>query len=693
LWVNTLGLRAPRLDTFTLNRAVEKLKEWSCPLRQVGENMWVLAPVMLPVIGNGVLGRLNIKRTLMTIRRATRRLEMNRPIFWSSIPTVADYVGHLDEAAVVYYVTDDYHLWPGGDSENIKLADRRLTERADLIFPCSEALVTSHRSETGRTILLPHGVDFDHFSQQSDEPQQLRDIPHPRACFSGLIYEKIDQQSLYTLVTQMPELQLVMIGPVKTNVDRLAAKPNVHFLGPKPYQELPAYLQAMDVLLLPYVVDDSLRSSGPVKIRECLATGKPTAARRLPDLEGLADLIHLYDEPANLIPAVRSAMAAASPELSARMRHRVRGESWDSRVEIIMKELATLNDSSRADSADQTTVTTSTDMPDWNGYLQHHPRSGVFNDARWGRLMHDVYANAAYYLTATRYGRIVGVLALVLKRSRFFGSYLCSLPYFDASGILADDDDSAAALLAEARRLVHTLGVKWAELRHVQAIGHNLPCRTDKVTLQMPLPEGADVLWKTLKASVRNQVRKAERSGMTVHHGGLEHLDEFFDVYVQNMRDLGSPPHCRRFFQTIFERFPEAATLLVVRFADRPAAAGLLLTDKQGAHVPWAASDWRLKPFCPNMLLYWSMLRFACEHGAKHFDFGRSTRDSGTYRFKKQWGAAEQSLYWQYLLAPGEDVPDLRPDSPKYRLMVACWRRLPVGLARRLGPHVLARLS
>jgi FemAB-related protein (PEP-CTERM system-associated) len=267
------------------------------------------------------------------------------------------------------------------------------------------------------------------------------------------------------------------------------------------------------------------------------------------------------------------------------------------------------------------------------------------------------------------------------------------LPYFDASGILADDDDSAAALLAEARRLVHTLGVKWAELRHVQAIGHNLPCRTDKVTLQMPLPEGADVLWKTLKASVRNQVRKAERSGMTVHHGGLEHLDEFFDVYVQNMRDLGSPPHCRRFFQTIFERFPEAATLLVVRFDDHPAAAGLLLTDKQGMHVPWAASDWRLKPFCPNMLLYWSMLRFACEHGAKHFDFGRSTRDSGTYRFKKQWGAAEQSLYWQYLLAPGEDVPDLRPDSPKYRLMVACWRRLPVGLARRLGPHVVARLS
>jgi len=92
-------------------------------------------------------------------------------------------------------------------------------------------------------------------------------------------------------------------------------------------------------------------------------------------------------------------------------------------------------------------------------------------------------------------------------------------------------------------------------------------------------------------------------------------------------------------------------------------------------------------------VLYWAMLEDACRMGAAAFDFGRSTRDSGTYVFKKQWGCDEVPLVWEYLLPPGGSLPELRPDSSKYRLMVACWRKLPVGAARLIGPYLISKLS
>ena len=133
----------------------------------------------------------------------------------------------------------------------------------------------------------------------------------------------------------------------------------------------------------------------------------------------------------------------------------------------------------------------------------------------------------------------------------------------------------------------------------------------------------------------------------------MELLDEFFAIYVRTMRDLGSPPHGRRFFAKILDGFGSAVRLFVVHLGERPVAASLVLADPHGVHVPWSGSDRRVRDMCGNVLLYWSMLSDACKKGAKSFDFGRSTRDSGTHTFKKQWGAVDVPLYWHYLL-PGE---------------------------------------
>ena len=343
--------------------------------------------------------------------------------------------------------------------------------------------------------------------------------------------------------------------------------------------------------------------------------------------------------------------------------------------------------------AGSVTIDVSNDPPPWDAYLACAPGATLLHDPRWGLVMREAYGNRPYYLTARRGGEVAGVLQLVLQRSLLFGTHLASLPYFDAAGTLADDGTATDALLAEAGALRSEVGAAWVELRHEALLPGDLLSRDDKLTLRLPLPSDADALWESFKPKVRNQVRKAEREDLLLHGSGEATLDEFHAVYCRTMRDLGSPPHSRRFFEIIHAHFGDAVRLFAVREGETTLAASFTLTDATAMRVPWAAADWRFRQRNANMLLYWGMLKDACEGGAPCFDFGRSTRDSGTHRFKKQWGAEEVPLCWQYLMAEGRNPPEIDPDSLKYRFLVGAWRRLPVFAARLIGPRIIRKLS
>jgi len=343
--------------------------------------------------------------------------------------------------------------------------------------------------------------------------------------------------------------------------------------------------------------------------------------------------------------------------------------------------------------AEPVAVSVSTDPPAWDTYLARAAQATLLHDPRWGLVMREAYGNRPYYLTARRGKEVAGVLQLVLQKSLLFGTHLASLPYFDAAGILADDGAATDALLAEASAVRAETRAAWVELRHESPLLPDLPSRDDKLTLRLALGGGAEALWERFKPKVRNQVRKAQRENLSLHGPGEATLEEFHAVYCRTMRDLGSPPHRQRFFEVIRAHFGDAVRLFAVRGGERTVAASFTLTDAAGVRVPWAAADRRFRQRNANMLLYWGMLKDACERGARCFDFGRSTRDSGTHRFKRQWGADEVPLVWHYLLAEGGDVPDLRPESGKYRFLTGVWRRLPVGVARLVGPRLIAKLS
>lgn len=333
------------------------------------------------------------------------------------------------------------------------------------------------------------------------------------------------------------------------------------------------------------------------------------------------------------------------------------------------------------------------DAPDWSAFLAGRPDATIYHDPRWGQVMAAAYGNRPYYLTVTRGSETIGICQLVGQKSLLFGSHLCSLPYFDTSGILAADETARDALLAEAASLRSQCRAAWVELRQDEPLDGAGPARTDKVSMHLDLPADPDELWAGLKGSVRNQVRKARKADLATGEGGAELLGEFYAIYVRNMRDLGSPPHGLGFFRAILEAFGDRVRLFVVRDGREPVAASLTLIDPDVVHIPWAGSDWRARKLCPNMLLYWEMLAASCHLGAGRFDFGRSTRDAGTYRFKKQWGSREVPLHWHFLLPEGEQMPEVRPDSGKYRFLVAAWKRLPVRAARLLGPRIIRKLS
>jgi FemAB-related protein (PEP-CTERM system-associated) len=309
---------------------------------------------------------------------------------------------------------------------------------------------------------------------------------------------------------------------------------------------------------------------------------------------------------------------------------------------------------------------------------------------KWPTILAEGLGHQNYILCAKDDSRLIGYLPLTLVSSRIFGRFLVGLPYLNSGGVVAENPAVANSLVDRAVRLADELDVRYLELRHEKRIEHEALTHenTSKVHMRLALPDSADQLWSQLKAKVRNQVRKGREYKLTVHWGGQECLSDFYDVFSRNMRDLGTPVYGRRLFRAVIQHLPEQAEFCVVRDNARAIAAALLVHGQGVTEVPSASSLRQHNSTNANMLMYWHLLERAIERGQHTFDFGRSTLDSNTFRFKKQWGAEPHPAIWQYYLRRGT-VGEMRPDSPRYRRFIRVWQRLPVALTRLIGPAIV----
>lgn len=305
----------------------------------------------------------------------------------------------------------------------------------------------------------------------------------------------------------------------------------------------------------------------------------------------------------------------------------------------------------------------------------------------WRTIMEDVLGHQTHYLEERAAdGALSGILPLVRVRSRIFGDYLLSMPFLNYGGPLGDAP-ARAALSAQAIDMARALNVDLLELRTRHSPAPGLIPAGRKLAVVMPLPATADALWeKGFRSKLRSQIRRPINEGMDVRFGP-DQREAFYEVFSRNMRDLGTPVLPQRWFESIARSFSDIVVFATIYWRDIPVAAGCGFLWDGEFEITWASSLREHNPRSPNMLLYWSLMQEAIRRGATSFNFGRSTPGASTHRFKQQWGGQDEPLPWSVW---GARTAPPNPDSAKYRLARNVWSRLPVTLARRIGP-VLAR--
>ncbi len=338
-------------------------------------------------------------------------------------------------------------------------------------------------------------------------------------------------------------------------------------------------------------------------------------------------------------------------------------------------------------------VTTEADGAEWDAFVAAHPAATGNHLWGWRGVYERAFGHRTEYLAARADdGTIVGVLPTVVFDSRLAGRFIVSLPFVNYGGVLATSAEAERALLDEAAARAARHGASHLELRHTLARFPGLPVRRHKVSMKATLPATAEAAWEALDKKVRNQIRKAEKAGVTVTSGGAELLDAFYGIFARNMRDLGTPVYPRAWFAGLLEAFPARTAVSVAWLEQRPVAAAVTFAHFGSVEIPSASSLREYRPSCANMLLYWHLMQRAIGQGFTHLDFGRSTPGESTFRFKEQWGAEPGPMNWEYRLLARQDLPDRTPANRKLQMAIAAWKRLPLPVANTLGPLVVRYL-
>ena len=330
----------------------------------------------------------------------------------------------------------------------------------------------------------------------------------------------------------------------------------------------------------------------------------------------------------------------------------------------------------------------------WDAFVHAQPHATFFHLAAWRGVIEKAFAHRAHYLVAEQDGAIVGVLPLVQVRTRLFGHMLISNPFCVYGGPLAVSAEACRALGEHAAALREKLGATACEFRFLAApeegwLGEDWQARAALyVTFRRAIAGDDEANLKAIPRKQRAVVRKGMERGLTVRAD--RDVDGLHAIYAQSVRNLGTPVFARRYFRILRDTFGDA--LDVVTIGDGGAdVASVMNFYWRDEVIPYYGGGTAAARGCfGNDFMYWEVMRRAAARGCRLFDFGRSKEGTGAFSFKKNWGFVPQALPYRFQLAPGQQIPEVNPLNPKYRLMIAAWKRLPVPVANVLGP-VLVR--
>lgn len=328
----------------------------------------------------------------------------------------------------------------------------------------------------------------------------------------------------------------------------------------------------------------------------------------------------------------------------------------------------------------------------WEEFVSRCAEATFFHRIGWNRLLQDCFGHRTHYLLAERASTIVGVLPLAEVKSVFFGHSLVSLPFCAYGGVAATEPGAMTALHRSARELGMTLGVEHLELRDRARREPEWPQQGLYVTFRKEILPEIEANLAAVPRKQRAVVRKGIKNGLTSHIDGG--VDRFFRLYADNMHRHGTPPLSKRYFEALRNTFGDDVEVLTITDPGGKDVSSVLSFYFRDEVLPYyAGDDVVARDLGANDFKYWELMRRACERGIRTFDFGRSKQGTGPFDFKRNWGFEPEPLAYEYCLYRRDRIPENNPLNPKYRALIALWRRLPIPVANFLGPHLVKSLG
>lgn len=322
----------------------------------------------------------------------------------------------------------------------------------------------------------------------------------------------------------------------------------------------------------------------------------------------------------------------------------------------------------------------------WDEYVCRSQGGSIFHLTGWKRAVERSFGFQADYLLTRDKDRIRGVLPVFRAPSLPFGKILLSVPFAVYGGICADDEEAEKVLFREGRDLLQNTGGRYLEMRHRRRSTLDLPTKDLYATFRRSILETEQANMDAIPRKERAEIRKGKKNGLISRVGGEEVLDAFYDVYAHSVRNLGSPVFPKRWFAALLWEFGERCRILTVWHRERM-VAGVLTLFFDDQVLPYYGGAYRdAFHLSANDVMYWDLLCYGLENGYKVFDFGRSKKGSGSYRFKEHWGFVPEPLRYQYHLPSGIPMPNVSPANPKYSLAISLWKRLPLSMTKTTGP-------
>ncbi len=328
----------------------------------------------------------------------------------------------------------------------------------------------------------------------------------------------------------------------------------------------------------------------------------------------------------------------------------------------------------------------------WDAFVMQCPQATFFHRAGWKEVIERAFGHRTHFLYAERNGNIEGVLPLAHVHSRLFGNSLASLPFCVYGGIVATTQEAREALDKAAQALAVRLGVDCLEYRNISPQHADWPHKELYVTFRKPLDADVEVNMNNIPRKQRAMVRKGINNGLT---GEIDtNVDRFYEAYAHSVHALGTPVFSKRYFKILTEVFKKDCDILTILSKEGELVGSVMNFYFRDEVLPYygGGTD-KSRQLAGNDFMYWELMRRSCERGVRLFDYGRSKQGSGAYSFKKNWGFEPTPLNYEYFLVKAKSVPEINPMNPKYQMFIKLWKKMPLGMTKIIGPHIVKNLG